>query len=403
MTTITSGLPGSLPTDRFTSPAFKDFDFDRHNAEQPAMWSAFNAGNPVRIPIILGTNTRYFMFNKSANPDGLDFRNYSGDPDVMFDAQLQFQRWSKFNLLQDAELGLPEKWNLCPDFQNYYEAGWFGCRVHYFPDQVPDTLPEFADAPERIMENGLPDPFGGLLERGLAFWEHFKARAERETFLDRPIAVGPPFTGTDGPLTVACNLFGADFVCEAMAGEPDRLHKLLSFITDGIILRITAWRKAAGLPSPQPGFFFADDSVALISADMYRDHVLPHHRRICDTLHGTSSPRGIHLCGDSSRHFRTLVDELNVQTFDTGFPVDFGALRRELGTEVRIQGGPHVDFLLRATPDEVHAEVRRILQTGILEGGRFMLREGNNLAPYTPLENTEAMYFAGREAGSFAA
>jgi uroporphyrinogen-III decarboxylase len=43
--------------------------------------------------------------------------------------------------------------------------------------------------------------------------------------------------------------------------------------------------------------------------------------------------------------------------------------------------------------------VRRILQSGVLEGGRFLLREGNNLAPGTPLENTEAMYYAGREFG----
>lgn len=64
---------------------------------------------PQRIPIILGTNTRYFMFNPAANPDGLDFRRYSENPDTMFNAQLRFQRWNKFNLLQDFELGLPGK------------------------------------------------------------------------------------------------------------------------------------------------------------------------------------------------------------------------------------------------------------------------------------------------------
>jgi uroporphyrinogen-III decarboxylase len=159
-----------------------------------------------------------------------------------------------------------------------------------------------------------------------------------------------------------------------------------------------AWRKAAGFPVPQKDFGFADDSVALISTPMYREHVLPHHRRLCDALAGPSkSPRSIHLCGDSTRHFETLVEELNVKTFDTGFPVDFGAMRRELGPEVRLQGGPHVDFLMRATPGEVRDEVRRIFKSGVLEGGRFLLREGNNLAPHTPLANTESMYHAGLE------
>ena len=144
-------LPGCLPTDSFAHPDFARFDFAKHNAEQAVLWADFNAERPTaRIPIILGTNTRYFMFNDSANPEGLDFQRYSEDPDVMFDARLQFQRWSRFNLLQDAELGMPEKWTVCPDFQNYYEAAWFGCSIHYFSGQVPDALPEFSDAPERV-------------------------------------------------------------------------------------------------------------------------------------------------------------------------------------------------------------------------------------------------------------
>jgi len=378
-----------------------NFDFVRHNAEVREMWDAFNAWRPTRrIPIILGVNTRYFMFNRAANPNALDFRRYSENPDVMFDVQLQYQRWSKFNLLQDAELGLPDKWIIAPDFQNYYEAAWFGCRIHYFPDQVPDTMPDFADAPERVMEKGIPDPFGGLMARVLAYWEHFKTRAQKETFLDRPIQVGPPWCGMgmDGIMTVACNLFGAEFVCETLAGEPERLHPLLEFITEATIRRMTAWRKLTGIPVPQDGFGFADDSIALISPAMYREHLLPYHRRLCEAL-ATSAPRSIHLCGDATRHFRTLRDELNVKTFDTGFPVDFGAVRRELGPDVRIQGGPHVHFLMQATPAEIREEVRRILQSGVLDGGFFVLREGNNLAPGTPLENTEALYHAGREFG----
>lgn len=389
-----SGIP--LVPDRLSN-----FDFERHNAEVLELWTAFNAWKPAkRIPIILGTNTRYFMFNAPANPEGIDFQRYSENPDVMFDAQLRFQRWTRFNLLQDAELGLPEKWVIAPDFQNYHEAAWFGCKIHYFKDQVPDTMPDFADAPERVMEKGLPDPFGGLMARALAYFEHYRARAPKETFLDRPIEASYPWCGfgTDGPMTVACNLFSAEFVCETLADDPDRLHRLLDFITEATIRRMTAWRKLAGIPVPQDGFGFANDSIALISSAMYREHILPYHRRLCDAL-GTPAPRGVHLCGDSSRHFLTLRNELNVQSFDTGFPIDFGAMRRELGPGVRIQGGPHVHFLMQATPAEVRGEVQRIAQTGVLQGGLFVLREGNNLAPGTPLENTEALYHAGREFG----
>jgi len=154
---------------------------------------------------------------------------------------------------------------------------------------------------------------------------------------------------------------------------------------------------------PQDNYGFADDSIALISTAMYREHVLPHHRRMCDTLGTTTTPRSVHLCGDATRHFVTLRDELNVRHFDTGFPVDFGRVRRNLGPDVRINGGPHVEFLRTATPGEVWSDVRRIMTSGVLEGGRFMLREGNNLAPHTPLENTEALYSAGLEFGDISA
>ena len=384
---------GSAPGDRLA-----DYDFATHNAEVREVWAAFNAGKPSRTPIILGTNSRYFMFNPGANPEGLEFKAYFDDPDVMFDTQLRFQRWSRFNLLQDGELGLPEKWTVNVDFQNFYEAGFFGCPIEYMDGQVPDTLPAFRDAPESVMEAGIPDPFGGLMARALSYYERFKERASRETFLGLPIEVNPSCAGTDGVFTTACNLFGPDVVCLMMMEEPARFHALLDFINTACIARTRAWRQLCGVPVPQPGYGFADDSIALISTEMYREFVLPYHRRLCEAF-ADSEPRGIHLCGDSTRHFLTLQNELNIQGFDTGFPVDFGKLRRELGPKVRIQGGPHVEMLLSGRPANIRAEVQRILSTGILDGGLFVLREGNNLAPYTPLENTEAMYHAGREFG----
>ncbi len=378
------------------------FDFEAHNAEVRETWSAFHAGTPARVPIILGTNTRYFMLNRDANPCGLDFKKYTQNPDIMFEAQLRFARWSRHNLLQDAELGLPEKWRIGVDFQNYYEAAWFGCELTYCPGEVPDTRPCFADNPERVMEHGLPDPFGGVLARGQDYLNQFKCRAKKEEFLGLPIEINPAGfgCGSDGPMTVACNLFGAAFVCTAMASEPDRLHKLLDFITEATIVRMSAWRRLSGISIPQPGFGIADDSIALISTKMYLEHLLPYHQRIYRHF-GTEAPGSIHLCGNATRHFKTLRDELNIRTFDTGFPIDFAAMRAELGEDVKLFGGPHVELLRTGSVQEVEDETKRILECGVMRGGGFVLREGNNLAPGTPLANTEAMYHSGRKYGIY--
>jgi len=378
------------------------FDFAAHNEEQARMWTAFRDRRPFRTPVILGVSSRFYMFNPAANPEGLDYQTYTEDASVMFAAQLRFKRWDRFNIRRDVELGAPTEWQIGVDFQNYYEAAWLDCPVYYSAGQVPDVRPAFAESPEAIMENGLPDPFGGYNARGLEYYEYFQERARRETFMDRPIKIAPPGfgLGTDGIMTLACSLFGPDLVCLSMAAEPARLHRLLDFITEATIARIKAWRVYLDQPERTDGGSFADDSIALISTAMYREHILPYHRRLAAAL-WTDAPRTIHLCGDATHHFVTLRDELNVQSFDTGFPVDFGQLRGALGPEVQIQGGPAVEFLRTAEPAAVRAEVRRILTSGVLDGGRFILREGNNLAPGTPLANTEAMYHAAREFGRF--
>ncbi len=386
---------GARPNDRLI-----DLDFEEHNETTRKVLQSFADRVPIRVPVQVGTNTRYFMFHPEANDFGMDFFRYSEDPDMMFESLLRYSRWSRFNLHVDTELGLPEEWWVHVDFQNYYESAWFGCPIEYLSDQVPDTRPAFVENPESLMDNGLPDPFGGLFGRALEYYEHMGQRCESEEFLNRPIRVEVPGGGTDGPMTVACNLFGPEFVCEAMVEEPNRLNALLSFITDATIARMGAWKTKAGVAFPHDGFWMADDSIALISTSMYCEHILHHHRRIYDAF-GTETGRGLHLCGNATRHFPILVKELKIASFDTGFPVNFRKLRSDLGPDICIQGGPHVELVRSGTPSEVYSESKRILRSGILEGRLFLLREGNNLAPGTPIENIEAMVKAGRDFGQF--
>jgi len=384
------------------SSATSAADFSAHNAEVRQVWEAYRAGRPTRVPMVVGTNPRYLICERGANSLGIDFRSYSEDPDTMFHAQLRFQHWVRHHIPQDAEMGLPQQWGVYVDFQNYYEAAWFGSRVEYRDGQVPYASPVYADRPEDVMERGIPDPFGGIMGRSLEYHERMKELAAIEEFMGRPVVAQTPGTGlgTDGPLTVACCLFTAQVVCEMMGPEPERLRRLLDFITKATVHRIAAWKMRFGISFPHDSYGFADDSIALISVRAYRDHVLPHHRKLFDTF-GTAKGRSIHLCGDATRHFRTNHDELGVVSFDTGYPVDFGQLRRTLGPEVEILGGPSAPFLVEVTPEGVRAETLRILHSGITEGGRFILREGNNLAPATPVANIAAMYETVREAGCY--
>lgn len=387
-----------------------NIDFDRHNEEVREVWDAFNGGKPVRVPVILGINPRIYLLNPELNTEGVTFEQYSEDPDVMARVQMRSQSYIRHHMLQDAEMGPPKDgWTVYPDFQNYYEAAWFGAQVEYRDGQVPDTRPVLSqvegpilnsDNKRMLFDRGLPDPFeAGLMAKMWRYYEHMLERKEQYSYEGIPVAhVNPSCQGTDGPLTVAASLRGATELCIDIYEDPDYVHELLRYITEAAIRRIVAFRKRLGQDPKPRGLGFADDSIELLSVDMYRDLVLPYHKMLIEALAG-DGPHWIHLCGDVDRHMPVIKRELNVMTWDAGFPMDHAGMRKALGPEFRIQTGPRINLLLHGSPDEVAAEARRILESGIMEGGRFVMREANNLSPCTPAENVAAMYEATRKYG----
>ncbi|MBM4036579.1 MAG: hypothetical protein FJ291_32990 [Planctomycetes bacterium] len=395
-------------------------DFAAHNAEVKDVWKRFHEGKPSRVPMVLGISSRFTILNPAINTKGVTYEEYFNDPDVMFETQLRHQHWVRHNLVQDAEMGVPETWTVNVDFQNSYEALWWGAPLRFIEGNVPDSPPFITDVARRsaadsrhgvadhacvdkaaFIARGVPDPFGGWMGRNWDYLEHFKERAKGYEFCGRPVKAGSPTgCGTDGPFTIACALRGPTGICLDMYADPAFYHDLMTLLVEGAIRRIRAYRERLGQPVESKTWGFADDSIALLSLDTYRELVLPYHKRLVETF-GPEGPNSIHLCGDATRHFRTIRDELKVTSFDTGFPVDHGALRRELGPNITIQGGPHVELLRTGTRRAVRAEARRVLQSGVMEGGKFVLREGNNLAPFTPVANVAAMYAACKEFGRY--
>ena len=382
-----------------------NMDFEAHNREVKEVWDAYHAGRPIRVPMVLGINVRYYLFSPWLNPRKITFQQYTENPDLMLETQLEFQHYVRHNLLFDGEMGMPkEAWpGAHVDLQNYYEAAWFGCPVRYHDGQVPDSEPILTDDKKNMLFNrGIPDPFkDGSMAKNLRYFEQMKEKIKDYTFMGLPVAgVSPSGLGTDGPFTAAANLRGATEICLDIYEDPDFVRALLAYITEATIVRIKAWREMLGHDPKPTCWGIADDSIQLLSCETYRELVLPCHKRLFEELAGPG-PHSIHLCGDATRHFKTIRDELNVTVFDTGFPVDFAWLRKELGPDVQINGGPTVQLLAHATPEEVGKEVRRILSTGVMDGGRFVLREANNLSPGIPEENIAAMYHAVCEFGAY--
>ncbi len=395
-----TGTGPSESASAWTVPGF----FQAHNSEVTDLWAAFRENRHTRIPIRLNTNPRVLMLDPAYNTEGIEYEAYCTDPDLMADVVLAWQYFVRFLLPGDHEKGPPDAWPLTVHWDNIYDAAWMGCPVHYRENQVPDTTPILDDDHKHMLfDKGIPDPFaGGLAERTLRFMEHWEAKAKAGwTFLERPVAPQrvAPFTGTDGPMTLAVGVRGAENFLTDLMADPDYAHRLLDCLTEALVQQMAAWRRELGQPVQQDDFGFGDDACEFISEATYREFVLPHHRRLYDTF-STGEGRFIHLCGNAQHLYPTIHGELGIGWFDTGFPIDFDRLRRELGPETIVSGGPRVAFFIEDDAEPLLQETARILQSDILNGGLFVLQEGNNLPPRVPLERLRRFYEFGKTYGN---
>lgn len=374
------------------------------NAEKEAVWQAYRARRPVRVPVTFGVNVRVVLFDPKWNPRGITFQQYMTDPAATADIQIAFMEYLRTYLHQycDHPTGPQERLDFWVDNQNTYDSAYFGAPLVFRDGQVADVEPYLAGAGKgRIFEIDIDHPLDNpFVKRCLGRHEGLKREASRRgTYKGIPLGAGPPGFGFDGHLTIAVNLRGHEMLSD-LYEDPEYARKLMDFIHRGVVIRNRAMAELFGRKAfVGPGGSFADDSIALVGPAMYREMILPFHRAWY-ALWGPG-PHSIHLCGDATRHFATLHRELNVCSFDTGFPVDHGALRRELGDDVEIQGGPEVHLLLEAAPEQVYERTRSILASGVMRGGRFILREANNLPPRTPEANLAAMYRCCLEHGRY--
>ncbi|MEI7904938.1 MAG: uroporphyrinogen decarboxylase family protein [Candidatus Firestonebacteria bacterium] len=378
-------------------------DFKKHNEEVKIIWDAYYARKPIRVPMKIAANARVFLLDPKLNKNNISFKEYFENPEIMLNVQVQFEKWKRFNLTDDSEMGLPEKWTPGVDMQNVVEACWYGARINYRENQCPDTEPILAgDKKNLLFDRGIPDPMSGIHKTILEYIEYYKKKAKEGVKYEGLEINGRGRLGawTEGVITAAMNLRGSEILLDIYE-DPEYVHKLFDFIAEATIKKARYFREYYGEPLMTEDCGLGDDSIALLSVDMMKEFVLPYLKKIYKALSTGKKPTGTHLCGDATRHFKTFMEEVYTRSFETGFPVDFTWLRKEVGPDVEIIGGPKVSLLLDGSKEEVRKETERILASGIMEGGRFILREGNNLAPRTPLENISAMYEACKEQGKY--
>ena len=366
------------------------------DGEKEALWKAFAEGRAPRPPVLWSCNVRIVLLDPALNTGGWTAEAYWRDPAATIAAQLAYRDYmcDVVHRHSDKPTALPERWGVFADTQTVHDGCYFGGELGFPEGQVAAQKPFLrADDAEAFLAMEFDPETNPFLQAQYARRDAIAKAARGLAHRGRPLEAEMPIWNTDGPVTLGMELFGEDFLlllADEDSGLADRLME--KFVRD-TVRRNRYMRRRAGQPERVSGeLCLSDDSVQLISTEMLRKRVLPMHHLYHEESSLPGAKRTTHLCGNATRHFKTLADELGVCSFDTGFPVDHGALRRELGPDVVIRGGPRVSFFTDGTPAEVAAETRRILYSGVTEGGRFILGEGNNMPPRVSEANLAAAY-----------
>lgn len=173
---------------------------------------------------------------------------------------------------------------------------------------------------------------------------------------------------------------------------PEKVHALydaLCTVYEGLLER--------AIREIQPdGFWTSDDlghqTQPFMRPATFREFLFPYYVRIGEVL----KPHGIHWWLHSCGNNTPLLDDLIEAGVTVFHPVQKGtmdqvAVAREYGERITFLVGVDVQHVLQeATPDQVRAEVRFLMDTFDRPDGGMCIGAGNGIVSGTPFKNIEA-------------
>jgi uroporphyrinogen decarboxylase len=148
------------------------------------------------------------------------------------------------------------------------------------------------------------------------------------------------------------------------------------------------------------GLFVGDDmgfkTATMIAPGHLRRYVFPYHKRLAEMTHAAGKVYVLHACGNLETVMNDLIDDVGIDAKhsfeDVILPVE--QFKARYGGRVGVVGGIDMDFLCRASSDQVRDRVCAVLDA-CMPGGGYVLGTGNSVANYVPVPNFLAMVDAG--------
>jgi len=377
-----------------------DVPIDEIEARKERVTLAKNFGTPDRVPVLPALAHRFLV-----PIVGVRFKEYYRDPETMLRTQILAQKWLMENIRTDAH-SITGAWvGAWTDFQNTFEAGSLGCEIVFGDDDIPWVGEGWVRTEEDLRTlDGMDFVHGGLNGKQIAWRKAMMAIADKYPvkFNGGPVfypGENPALTHTsDGPFGVAGDLMGKEDLFLAVHERPEFVKEVLRIVTRKLIEWLNFCWEEEGLQRPRD-FAWTDDLAVSLSADDYRELVLPFEKQLRFNFDGRLT---LHMCGATDHLLRIFADDLEFHEFQGfGYQVDLDKLASIMGGKVVLIGNVNPMLIHLGTRDQVIEATRRVIEK-LAHFRGLIIQDGNNIPPGSPIENINAMMEAAERYGRYA-
>ncbi|MCK5328366.1 MAG: hypothetical protein KAR36_07170 [Candidatus Latescibacteria bacterium] len=371
-----------------------DYPVERMEASRKRMEARTNFRYVDRAPVGFCLVPRYFtpVFDM---PYSAIFKN----AEEQFYWQLQFLKYRIEHIPEDI-VCTSSTLSVTPYFDNILDSAAFGAQIVWPENETLHSQPTI-NTVEQMERFAIPEPGSGLWGQARDWWLEMRelARDTKLTFNGVAGGVDVGSLGLSGlsPHMIAIDLVGPDFYWWQVEC-PEKCHVFLAKITEGLVEALRYFMTIDD--RPRTDFGLAEDSAQVMSAQMFREFCVPYTNKLFDTFgRGFKDGRGMHMCGQSTHLHQALIDDLHVSSFNVfGYVVDPKVAARNLGGQMYLWGNINPMLMLDGTREQVKQAALVALEAMAPCGG-FMLGDGANVCPGTPLANLAALTEASEEFG----
>lgn len=344
-----------------------------------------NGGVPDRVPVceVSIWEPTFDRWHKEGMPEDIDYNDYFGLDKIgiiPFNCSLQFKK----ETVEETEEYIIEKDEFGATVKSWKMNYNYAPPLHI--DYSIKTMEDWQIVKERLKATG---------DR---IWheasEDYKNLKEKGTFT--------VITPMEPVWAVLQHALGFDRTLTAMVEDIDFVNDMLATYTDFVI---DMCELCAGKGMEFDALWFFSDlcykNGMLFSPRVYREVIMPYHKRIAGFCKAHKWPLILHCDGDVREFIPLLIEAgfRGIQPLEARCGNDVRELKRLYGTKIVFFGNISADILSRSRK-EIEEEVRTKVSIG-KENGGYIYHSDHSIPPTVSLENYKYTIEAVKRCGKY--